>query len=81
MARFIAVLLLLLPGLLSALGIKLMRDTLFNEFSPIFVHAGIQFAAGFLFFLAGLAFIGGFIVRRDRKNLKKKKENGKRKRK
>ncbi len=33
MVRIIAVLLLLIPGLVAAIGIKLMRDTLFNEFN------------------------------------------------
>ncbi|RYG74642.1 DUF2627 family protein [Lentibacillus lipolyticus] len=74
MFRIIAVLLLFIPGLVSAFGIKLMRDTLFNELYPVFFTQGIQFAAGLLLFLGGLAFIGGFIVYRDRKRSKKKKK-------
>lgn len=74
MMRFIAVLLLLLPGVLSAYGIKLMRDTLFDEFHPLFFNVGIQFIVGLILFILGLAFIGGFILHRDRKNnlIKKK---------
>ncbi|WP_010530909.1 DUF2627 domain-containing protein [Lentibacillus jeotgali] len=72
MIRIIAVLMLLIPGLISAIGIKLMRDTLFNDFYPVFIHISIQFIAGFLLFLGGLAFIAGFIVYRDRKKQKDK---------
>ncbi|MFD1360650.1 DUF2627 domain-containing protein [Lentibacillus salinarum] len=75
MNRLIAVLMLLIPGVLSAYGIKLMRDTLFNDFHPIFFHIGIQFVAGFLFFLIGISFIGGFIVYRDRKKQSEKRKN------
>lgn len=67
MVRIIAALMLLIPGLISAYGIKLMRDTLFAEYNPLFLHIGIQFTVGFILFLAGIAFIGGFIVHRDRK--------------
>jgi len=65
MARFIAVVLLVLPGILGAFGIKLMRDALFSE--VIIINAGIQFIIGFIFFVCGLAFIGGFIYHRDKK--------------
>lgn len=67
MLRLTAVLLLVIPGIISAYGIKLMRDTLFDELYPLFFHLGIQFFIGFLLFVGGIAFIGGFIVHRDRK--------------
>ncbi|WP_188453705.1 DUF2627 family protein [Virgibacillus oceani] len=75
MTRIIAALFLIVPGIIAAYGIKLMRDSLFNELFPIFFHLGIQFFIGFLLFSAGIAFIGGFIVYRDRKKqlIKKKK--------
>ncbi|GGJ94618.1 hypothetical protein GCM10007063_16430 [Lentibacillus kapialis] len=75
MIRFVAVLMLLIPGIISAVGIKLMRDSLFNDFYPVFFHISIQFIAGFLLFLGGLAFIAGFIVYRDRKNQKNKRQS------
>lgn len=75
MIRIIAVSLLFIPGILAAYGIKLMRDTLFSEFNPIFLHAGIQFIVGALFFLGGIGFIGGFIVHRDRKKQLVQKQN------
>lgn len=74
MIRIIAVLMLLIPGLISAYGIKLMRDTLFNDFYPIFFHISIQFVAGLLMFIGGILFIGGFIVYRDRKRANKKRK-------
>lgn len=67
MIRIIAVLILIIPGIIATFGIKLMRDSLFNDFYSVFMHIGIQFFVGFLLFLGGLAFIGGFIVHRDRK--------------
>lgn len=76
MIRFIAVLVLFIPGIISAFGIKLMRDSLFDEFYPFFMHTGFQFTIGLILFLVGIGFIGGFIVHRDRKNnLLKKGKN------
>ncbi|HLS34616.1 MAG TPA: DUF2627 domain-containing protein [Bacillota bacterium] len=67
MARFIAVMLLLIPGFIAAFGIKLMRDTMFADYYPFLINNGIQFVVGFIMFIAGTAFIGGFILHRDRK--------------
>jgi TRAP-type C4-dicarboxylate transport system permease small subunit len=75
MARFIAVLILVIPGILAAYGIKLMRDALFNEFVSFFLHISIQFIAGLVLFIGGVAFIGGFIVHRDRKRQRIRKQN------
>ncbi|GAB4073508.1 DUF2627 domain-containing protein [Barrientosiimonas marina] len=75
MIRIIAVLMLLIPGIVSAYGIKLMRDALFSEFYPIFVHTDVQFVVGLLLFLGGVAFVGGFIVHRDRKKREQAKKN------
>ncbi|MFZ3577131.1 DUF2627 domain-containing protein [Virgibacillus sp. DJP39] len=65
--RIIAVLFLVIPGIISAYGIKLMRDSLFDDLYPLFFHVGVQFFIGFIFLVGGIAFIGGFIVHRDRK--------------
>lgn len=67
MIRIIAVIVLFIPGVIGAYGIKLMRDALFSDFYPIFFHIGIQFVVGLIFFLGGLAFIGGFIYNHDKK--------------
>ncbi|MGJ9456918.1 DUF2627 domain-containing protein [Oceanobacillus sp. CF4.6] len=71
MVRFIAFLLLFIPGALAAFGIKLMRDTIFDDFYPIFFYASIQFVFGLLLFIGSILFLGGFIVYRDRKKAKK----------
>jgi len=67
MVRFLAVVILFIPGIIGAFGIKLMRDALFNEVYSLLFHEGIQFAVGLIMFLGGLAFIGGFIYHRDKK--------------
>src|SRR5699024_1263267 len=67
MLRIIAVIILFIPGVIGAFGIKLMRDALFSDFYPIFFHIGIQFVIGFIMFIGGLAFIGGFLYIRDKK--------------
>ncbi|MRG86522.1 DUF2627 domain-containing protein [Salinibacillus xinjiangensis] len=67
MGRLIALLILIIPGIVAAIGIKLMRDALFNEVSAIFNHLVLQFICGLIFFIVGLTFIGGFILHRDRK--------------
>jgi hypothetical protein len=77
MIRLIAVIVIFIPGIIAAIGIKLMRDTLFNEFHPIFIHSGIQFTVGLLLFIGGLAFLGGFVVYRDRKKQLDKKSKRK----
>ncbi|HEX6594398.1 MAG TPA: DUF2627 domain-containing protein [Bacillota bacterium] len=74
MSRIFAFSLLFIPGIVSAIGIKLMRDTLFDDFHPIFIHTGIQFGIGLILFIVGLAFIGGFVVYRDRKKELEEKE-------
>ncbi|MEN2766039.1 DUF2627 family protein [Ornithinibacillus xuwenensis] len=67
MIRIVAALTLFIPGIIAAIGIKLMRDTLFDEFHPIFLHASVQFIFGLILFIGGLVFLGGFIIHRDRK--------------
>lgn len=71
MVRNIAILILLIPGIIAALGIKLMRDTLFNDFYSFFFYPWVQFIFGLILFVGGVLFLGGFIVHRDRKNKKK----------
>lgn len=67
MTRFIAVVVIFIPGIIGAYGIKLMRDALFAEVVPLLVNQGVQFVVGLIFFVLGIGFIGGFIVHRDRK--------------
>lgn len=70
MTRIIALIIMLIPGFIAALGIKLMRDMVFGILQAPFTHLGLQFLAGLVFFLGGLAFVAGFILHRDRKKNK-----------
>lgn len=65
--RIVAIIILFIPGIIGAYGIKLMRDALFAEITPLFLNASLQFIVGLILFGGGLAFIGGFVVHRDRK--------------
>ncbi|MCJ8006776.1 DUF2627 domain-containing protein [Lederbergia wuyishanensis] len=67
MGRVIALLLLLIPGIISGYGIKLMRDMLFGKLQAPFPYLWMQFLSGLIFFVLGLGFIAGFILHRDRK--------------
>lgn len=74
-SRLIAILLLVVPGLAAAYGFLLMKDALFEYFAqlgnvelqnPSFEW--LSFAFGFVLFMAGVSFIGGWIFFRDRKH-------------
>ncbi|OLQ56271.1 hypothetical protein BHT94_16105 [Bacillus licheniformis] len=67
MSRLLALLILVLPGAISALGIKLMRDTLFGHALQPFGALWLQGLSGFIFFAFGLYVLAGFILYRDRK--------------
>ncbi len=73
MVRFIALMIVVIPGIIATIGIKIMRDALFNIVYPFFFSVVIQFIIGLILFLGGLAFIGGFILHRDKKNKKTKR--------
>ncbi|WP_252311731.1 DUF2627 domain-containing protein [Sinobaca sp. H24] len=68
--RFIALLILVIPGFLAAWGIKLMRDMLFQILQPPFPFLWLQFITGLLLLIGGVWFIAGFVLYRDRKNKK-----------
>ncbi|MFI8576715.1 DUF2627 domain-containing protein [Rossellomorea aquimaris] len=70
MVRLIALIIMLIPGALAALGIKLMRDMLFGILQSPIPYLWLQFVIGLLFFICGLAFIAGFVLHRDRKRNK-----------
>lgn len=67
MGRFIALTILLIPVFVAGYGIKLMRDTIFQLLNSPYPSLSIQFLIGFILFVAGLSFIGGFIFHRDKK--------------
>lgn len=68
MARLAAFIVLLIPGVFAALGIKLMRDSLYGVIFNPFMISSVQFIVGFILFGAGLAFFAGFLLRRDQKS-------------
>ncbi|WP_379128891.1 DUF2627 domain-containing protein [Paenibacillus sp. sgz500958] len=72
-SRFIAILILVIPGLIAMKGFIMMKDDLFDYISmhgdeaAIPHFAWLHFAGGLLMFAAGMAFLGGWILTRDRK--------------
>lgn len=68
--RFVALMLLVIPGVIAGYGIKLMRDTIFQILHQPFPSFWLQFLIGLIICILGIAFIGGFIFYRDRKNNK-----------
>jgi hypothetical protein len=73
MKRIIALSILVIPGILAVLGIKLMRDMTFGILQSPFPFLWLQFLVGLLFFVGGLGFVTGFIFHRDRKKNKVQK--------
>lgn len=68
MARLVALIVLVIPGILAAYGIKLMRDTFFGISNLGAAPLWLQFILGLLFMILGVGFFAGFLLRRDRKN-------------
>lgn len=72
-SRFIAILILVIPGLLAMKGFIMMKDDIFDYISmhgddtvtPVF--AWLHFGGGLLLFAASMTFLGGWILTRDRK--------------
>jgi hypothetical protein len=70
MQRFVALLIMLVPGVLAVIGIKLMRDIFFGILHPMFLTLWLQFIVGLLLVGIGITFVGGFILHRDQKRNK-----------
>ena len=70
MIRLIALIIMVIPGVFAAYGVKLMRDMVFGIMQPPFTLLWLQFLIGLLLFIAGVGFIAGFILRRDSKRNK-----------
>ncbi|MDB5052337.1 MAG: hypothetical protein JWM44_387 [Bacilli bacterium] len=68
--RFIAALLLVIPGIAATFGFLQMKDAFFAQFGAPetnpHVHWG-KMILGFFLFAIGVAFIGGWTFFRDRK--------------
>lgn len=65
-SRFVAVLLLVIPGWAATYGFLLMKDAVFESFGPGTLP-WLKFVGGLALFVLGVAFIGGWIFYRDRK--------------
>ncbi|GLF87347.1 MULTISPECIES: DUF2627 domain-containing protein [Bacillus] len=70
MGRILALVIILIPGALAALGIKLLRDTVFGIIIEPFPFLWLQGIAGLVFLGVGLYVVAGFILYRDRKRNK-----------
>ncbi|MDQ1909507.1 DUF2627 domain-containing protein [Paenibacillus sp. GD4] len=64
--RFIAIMLLVVPGITATYGFLAMKDAWFAQFDTGSVLWG-KFLLGFVLFGLGVAFIGGWTFFRDRK--------------
>ncbi len=77
MSRLVALLILVLPGAVAALGIKLMRDALFGHaFSP-FPSLFLQGAAGLAFFCSAFMFWPGLFCTEIGNAIKSARGSGK----
>jgi hypothetical protein len=68
--RFIAALLLVVPGGMATYGFLAMKDAFFAQFGPEGTASHIlwgKMALGFILFSLGVAFIAGWVFFRDRK--------------
>ncbi|SDO08478.1 Protein of unknown function [Paenibacillus sp. yr247] len=65
--RFIAILLLVIPGLTATYGFLAMKDAFFAQFAEDGHFLWGKFILGLILFLLGVAFIGGWTFFRDRK--------------
>jgi hypothetical protein len=68
--RFIAALLLVIPGITATYGFLAMKDAFFAQFGAEETHPHVlwgKMILGFFLFAFGVAFIGGWIFFRDRK--------------
>ncbi len=70
MIRIIALLILVIPGVIAAYGVKFMRDMAFGILHAPIPFLWLQFFVGLFMVVLGIGFIGGFILHRDRKRNK-----------
>jgi uncharacterized membrane protein len=78
MQRLAAFIVLLIPGIGAAWGIKLMRDALFGVQASVF-PVWLQFLFGLVILVLCVGFFAGFLYRRDQRNGKIPKDRFKRK--
>jgi Protein of unknown function (DUF2627) len=70
MIRMIALIIMVIPGVFAAYGVKLMRDMVFGILHAPIPFLWLQFMIGLLMVILGVGFIAGFVLHRDRKRNK-----------
>ena len=70
MLRILALIILVIPGVIAAYGVKFMRDMVFGILQSPFPSLWLQFLIGLFMVIMGVGFIAGFILHRDRKRNK-----------
>ncbi len=65
--RFLALVIVVIPGALAVVGITWMRDALFSIYHTPIHSILFQLGIGLLFCIIGVVFIASFIHYRDRK--------------
>ena len=68
MKKIIALLILVIPAILAGIGVKWMRDSVFGVLNELFTMISLQFGLGLVLSVAGIWFIGGYILHREKKN-------------
>ncbi|MBA9088568.1 uncharacterized membrane protein YjjB (DUF3815 family) [Fontibacillus solani] len=73
-SRFIAIIILVIPGILAMIGFLKMKDALFlfmsrhgDDSLTSITFDWLDFGAGLILFVIGIGFLGGWIFFRDRK--------------
>jgi len=65
--KIIALLILVIPIYLAGLGIKWMRDAVFGVLVPELQFIWLQFVIGLILAVAGIAFVGGYILHMEKR--------------
>ena len=60
MIRIIALMIMVIPGVFAAYGVKLMRDMVFGILHAPLPYLWLQFIIGLLMVIFGVEFIAGF---------------------
>ena len=68
MLKIIALIILVIPGIIAGVGIKLMRDSVFGIVIDPFTYTALQFFVRLNMTIFGIWFIGGYLLYRERKN-------------
>ncbi|TDM13170.1 DUF2627 domain-containing protein [Macrococcus lamae] len=74
MQKMIALLILVIPIYFSGLGIKWMRDAVFGILVPELHFIWLQFLLGFFLAIAGIAFVGGYILHIEKRTERAQKK-------